>query len=157
MRPGAPAAHSDGHPPDEPPRPIVGAPTTARNRHPRPRPGGDGPTSPRHLLHSGKPLALLCHAPAATLAARNADGTWPLCGYRMTCLSTTEENLNAFGRKAPWSLDDRLREGGTEYVKARLPLLPFVVVGRNLYTGRNPTSSERLANRLVTDLAGQAR
>lgn len=75
----------------------------------------------------------------------------------MTGLSTTEEKLNGFGRQAPWFLEDRLREGGAEYVKARLPPLPFVVVDRNLCTGRNPTSSERLAKRRVTDLAGQAR
>ena len=100
---------------------------------------------------SGKTPALLCHAPAATLAAENEDGSWPFAGYRMTGLSNTEEKFNSFGRKAPWLLVDRLRERGAQYVKARL-LLPFVVVDRNLYTGQNPTSSERLAKRLVADL-----
>jgi putative intracellular protease/amidase len=109
------------------------------------------------VLRSGKPLALLCHAPAATLAAENEDGTWPFAGYRMSGLSNTEEKLNSFGRKAPWFLEDRLREGGADYVKAPLPLLPFVVVDRNLYTGQNPTSSERLAKRLVGDLADPVR
>ncbi|SEB96843.1 Putative intracellular protease/amidase [Streptomyces sp. 2231.1] len=131
-------------------------------------PGGHGPMEDlafdpvsgallTHVLHSGKPLALLCHAPAATLAAKNEDGTWPFAGYRMTGLSNTEERLNSFGRKAPWFLEDRLREGGADYVKARLPLLPFVVVDRNVYTGQNPTSSERLAKRLVADMADPAR
>ncbi|MFJ5966363.1 type 1 glutamine amidotransferase domain-containing protein [Streptomyces sp. NPDC093060] len=131
-------------------------------------PGGHGPMEDlaydpvsgaliTRVLHSGKPLALLCHAPAATLAAKNEDGTWPFAGYRMTGLSNTEEKLNSFGRKAPWFLEDRLREGGADYLKARLPLLPFVVVDRNLYTGQNPTSSERLAKRLVADLADTAR
>ncbi|MFG2266550.1 type 1 glutamine amidotransferase domain-containing protein [Streptomyces sp. NPDC048720] len=131
-------------------------------------PGGHGPMEDlahdpvsgallTRVLHSGKPLALLCHAPAATLAAKNEDGTWPFAGHRMTGLSNTEEKLNSFGRKAPWFLEDRLREEGADYVKARLPLLPFVVVDRNLYTGQNPTSSERLAKRLVTDLADTAR
>ncbi|PKW04982.1 Putative intracellular protease/amidase [Streptomyces sp. 1222.5] len=131
-------------------------------------PGGHGPMEDlaydpvsgallTHVLRSGKPLALLCHAPAATLAAKNEDGTWPFAGYRMTGLSNTEEKLNSFGRKAPWFLEDRLREGGADYVKARLPLLPFVVVDRNVYTGQNPTSSERLAKRLVADTADPAR
>ncbi|MFI8236969.1 type 1 glutamine amidotransferase domain-containing protein [Streptomyces sp. NPDC085866] len=131
-------------------------------------PGGHGPMEDlaydpvsgallTRVLHSGKPLALLCHAPAATLAAKNEDGTWPFAGYRMTGLSNTEEKLNSFGRKAPWFLEDRLREGGADYLKARLPLLPFLVVDRNLYTGQNPTSSERLAKRLVADLADTAR
>ncbi|MFH8769682.1 type 1 glutamine amidotransferase domain-containing protein [Streptomyces sp. NPDC017958] len=131
-------------------------------------PGGHGPMEDlaydpvsgallTRVLLSGKPLALLCHAPAATLAAKNEDGTWPFAGYRMTGLSNTEEKLNSFGRKAPWFLEDRLREGGADYLKARLPLLPFVVVDRNLYTGQNPTSSERLAKQLVADLADTAR
>ena len=125
-------------------------------------PGGHGPMEDlavdpvsgaliTKVLNSGKPLALLCHAPAAALAARNEDGSWPFAGRRMTGLSNREEKLNSFGRRAVWYLEDRLREGGADYVKARLPLLPFVVVDGNLYTGQNPTSSERLANRIVAD------
>lgn len=40
---------------------------------------------------------------------------------------------------------------------ALLPLRPYVVVDRNLYTGQNPPSSERLAERLVTDVEGAGR
>lgn len=127
-------------------------------------PGGHGPMEDlaydevsgallKARLDSGRPLALLCHAPAATLAARNPDGTWPFRGYQMTGLSNTEEKLNPFGWKAKWYLEDRLREEGADYVKGRLPLMPFVVVDRNLYTGQNPASSEQLARRLVTDLS----
>jgi putative intracellular protease/amidase len=42
------------------------------------------------IMESGRPLALLCHAPAATLAARRDDGTWPFEGYRMTRQVTAE-------------------------------------------------------------------
>jgi putative intracellular protease/amidase len=125
-------------------------------------PGGHGPMedlavdndSGRILtaaLESGKPVALLCHAPAATLAARRPDGTWPFKGYRMTALSNTEERLNRLARKAPWLLQDRLVESGAIYSKGRLPLRPYLVVDRNLYTGQNPASSAKLANKLVSD------
>ena len=125
-------------------------------------PGGHGPMedlavdtdSGRILtavLESGRPLALLCHAPAATLAARRPDGTWPFEGYRMTALSNTEERLNRFARKAPWLLQDRLVESGAIYRKGKLPLRPFLVVDRNLYTGQNPASSAMLAHKLVAD------
>ncbi|MGW1537764.1 type 1 glutamine amidotransferase domain-containing protein [Streptomyces aureus] len=127
-------------------------------------PGGHGPMEDlavdpvsgaliTRVLASGKPLALLCHASAAAFAARNPDGSWPFTGYRMTGLSNLEEKLNSFGRRAIWLLEDRLRERGAHYAKARLPLRPFVVVDRNLYTGQNPASSERLAERLVSDVA----
>ncbi|MFI6875505.1 type 1 glutamine amidotransferase domain-containing protein [Streptomyces sp. NPDC050400] len=126
-------------------------------------PGGHGPMEDlavdpvsgallTRVLHSGKPLALLCHAPAAAFAAKNQDGSWPFTGYRMTGLSNLEEKLNSFGRKAIWLLEDRLRESGADYRKGRLPLRPHMEVDRHLYTGQNPASSELLAKRLVEDL-----
>nr|WP_020789609.1 type 1 glutamine amidotransferase domain-containing protein [Gordonia sp. NB41Y] len=125
-------------------------------------PGGHGPMEDLAVdetsgalitdrLRSGKPLALLCHAPAAAFAARNPDGTWPLQGYRMTALSNREELFNTFARKAKWLLEDRLKEEGAHF-EAGLPLRPHIVQDRNLYTGQNPTSSAALARRLVTDL-----
>ncbi|GAA4836644.1 type 1 glutamine amidotransferase domain-containing protein [Kitasatospora terrestris] len=104
-------------------------------------------------LASGRPLALLCHGPAALLAARNDDGSWPFAGHRVTALSNVEEKLTGFGRKAPWYLEDRLRESGADYAKGALPLVPHIEVDRALYTGQNPGSSRRLANRLVADLS----
>ncbi|MFJ3309515.1 type 1 glutamine amidotransferase domain-containing protein [Streptomyces sp. NPDC086549] len=130
-------------------------------------PGGHGPmedlahdeTSGRLLtdrLASGRPLALLCHAPAAMLAARNEDGTWPFKGYRLTGLSNREELFNRFARKARWLLEDRLREEGADYVKGTLPLRPFVTSDRSLYTGQNPASSEKLAHLLIDEISKKA-
>jgi putative intracellular protease/amidase len=126
-------------------------------------PGGHGPmedlaydktsgTLLANRLASGKPLALLCHAPAAILAAAAPDGSSPFAGYRMTGLSNREELLNRFAKKAPWLLEDKLKESGVEYSKALLPLRPHIVVDRNLYTGQNPQSSEKLAEQLVADI-----
>ena len=128
-------------------------------------PGGHGPMEDlafdpvsgallTRRLASGRPLALLCHSPAASLAARNEDGSWPFAGYRMTGLSNAEERLNMFGWKASWYLEDPLKENGADYSKALLPLHPYVVVDRNLYTGQNPFSSEQLAERIVADVSG---
>ena len=102
-------------------------------------------------LASGRPLALLCHAPAASLAAKNPDGSWPFKGYRMTGLSNREERLNRFAWKARWLLEDRLKEAGADYSKG-LPLRPHVVHDRNLYTGQNPQSSEQLARQVIAEL-----
>lgn len=123
-------------------------------------PGGHGPVEDlahdktsgallAHRLVSGKPLALLCHAPAAILAATGPDGASPFAGHRMTGLSNREELLNRFAKKAPWLLEDKLKEAGVEYSKALIPLRPHVVVDQNLYSGQNPQSSEKLAKRLV--------
>lgn len=103
-------------------------------------------------LASGRPLALLCHAPASISSATRPDGTSPFAGYTMTGLSNREELLNSFAKKAPWLLEDRLKELGVNYRKGRIPLRPHIEVDRNLYTGQNPGSSEQLAERLVADL-----
>lgn len=103
-------------------------------------------------LVSGRPVALLCHAPAAALAAKNPDGSWPFKGYKMTGLSNAEERLNLFAWKAKWLLEDRLKEAGADYT-AGLPLKSKVVVDRNLYTGQNPGSSAALARRIIADVS----
>jgi putative intracellular protease/amidase len=125
-------------------------------------PGGHGPMEDlaydrtsgallTHRLASGRPLALLCHAPAAILAATGPDGKSPFAGRRMTGLSNREELLNRFAKKAPWQLEDKLKEAGVVYSKG-FPLRPHTVVDGNLYTGQNPQSSEKLAERLVADV-----
>lgn len=127
-------------------------------------PGGHGPmedlaedqTSGALLtkrMNAGQRVALLCHAPAASLAAKNEDGSWPFKGYKMTGFSNPEEKVNDFAEKAKWLLEDRLTEGGAEYSKGE-PFTQHVVVDRHLYTGQNPQSSEELARRIIEDLKG---
>lgn len=130
-------------------------------------PGGHGPMEDlaydpvsgailTRRIEQDRPLALLCHAPAAINASTRPDGTSPFAGRRMTGLSNREELLNSFAKKAPWLLEDRLKELGVIYTKARLPLRPHVEVDRRLYTGQNPMSSEALAERLVADLGASS-
>lgn len=127
-------------------------------------PGGHGPmedlavdgTSGRKLnerLLSGKPLALLCHAPAAILATVDEQGISPFAGKNLTGLSNREELLNSFARKAPWLLEDRLKDLGAVYEKGLIPLRPHVVIDGNLYTGQNPQSSKKLAETLIAALS----
>jgi len=64
-------------------------------------PGGHGPMEDLafnadsgkllvEALASGKPLAVVCHAPAAMLATRDADGKSPFAGYRVTGFTDDE-------------------------------------------------------------------
>lgn len=136
-------------------------------------PGGHGPMEDlahdpvsgriiTRTLESGKPLALVCHAPAALLAAHREDvhredggredGARPFAGYRMTAFSNAEETAAGFADRAAWLLADRLAELGADVVAAE-PFTPHIVVDRNLYTGQNPASSATLAHALVAALA----
>ena len=123
-------------------------------------PGGHGPmedlaydaTSGRLLadrLTSGKPLGMLCHAPAAINAAPLVDGRSPFAGRRMTGFSNREEAINLFARKAKWLMQDKVEELGVDYSRNPIPMRPYVVVDGNLFTGQNPQSGEELAQKLV--------
>ncbi|MGC9539096.1 type 1 glutamine amidotransferase domain-containing protein [Streptomyces sp. UG1] len=125
-------------------------------------PGGHGPMedlavdadSGRLLtlaLNSGKPLGVVCHGPAALLAATGADGANSFAGYRVAAFTNTEETLGGLAEKAEWLLQDRLTEAGVR-VEVGEPWVPNVVVDRNLVTGQNPASSAPLAVELLKKL-----
>ncbi|MGW2563687.1 type 1 glutamine amidotransferase domain-containing protein [Streptomyces sp. NPDC001514] len=103
------------------------------------------------MLDSGRTVVIVCHGPAAMLAARHADGTWPFAGYRMTAFTNEEETIGGLARKAPWLLEDRLAAAGAQ-LENSVALTPNVVVDRNLYTGQNPMSAAPLAERVVADI-----
>ncbi|MFJ8666176.1 type 1 glutamine amidotransferase domain-containing protein [Streptomyces sp. NPDC093600] len=126
-------------------------------------PGGHGPmedlavdrTSGRILtdaLASGKPLAVVCHGPAALLAATAEDGTNAFAGYKVAAFTNAEETQGGLADRAEWLLETRLTEAGVD-VRAGEPWAPHVVVDRNLVTGQNPASSAPLAAEVVKRLA----
>lgn len=100
------------------------------------------------VLASGKPLGVVCHAPAALLAADDGDGGSPFEGYRVTGFTNAEETQAGLADRAKWLLQDRLVGIGTDFVEGE-PWAPHVVVDRNLVTGQNPASSGPLADELL--------
>jgi putative intracellular protease/amidase len=125
-------------------------------------PGGHGPmedlstdaASGRLLtavMDAGQTLAVVCHGPAAFLAACRADGDWPFAGYRLTGFSNAEETQLGLAQKAKWTLQDRLVALGANYTEGE-PWAPHVVVDRNLHTGQNPASAGPLAVEVLGSL-----
>jgi putative intracellular protease/amidase len=126
-------------------------------------PGGHGPMedlavdadSARLLvqtLEAGKPLGIVCHAPAALLATEGEDGS-PFAGYRLTGFTNAEEAQAGLADVAPWLLQDRLVALGADFAEGE-PWAENVVVDRTLYTGQNPASSGPLARRMLEDVTG---
>ncbi len=125
-------------------------------------PGGHGPMedlsvdadSARLLvttLASGKPLGIVCHAPAALLATEDANGSSPFKGYRLTGFTNAEEAQAGLADKAKWLLQDRLVAMGVDFQEGA-PWAEHIVVDRNLHTGQNPASSAALAAEIVKTL-----
>ena len=128
-------------------------------------PGGHGPmedlavdaTSGQIMtdtLNSGRILGVLCHAPAAMLASESADGTWPFLGYRMTGFTDAEEALGGLAPKAKWLVQARLVELGADFVEGA-SFGEHIEIDRNLYTGQNPASSEKLATAIIEAVAAK--
>ncbi|MER7766632.1 type 1 glutamine amidotransferase domain-containing protein [Kitasatospora sp. NPDC096140] len=126
-------------------------------------PGGHGPMedlavdadSGRLLtaaLASGRPLGVVCHGPAALLAARTEDGGSPFAGYRLTGFTNAEETQAGLAERAPWLLQDRLVALGADFEEGE-PWAPHSVVDRNLVTGQNPASSALVAAGLLDRLS----
>ena len=124
-------------------------------------PGGHGPMedlavnadSARLLveaLQSGRPLGIVCHAPAALLATEVDDAS-PFAGYRMTSFTNAEEHQTGLAEKAKWLLEDRLVKLGVGFESGE-PWQPFTVADRNLFTGQNPASSGPLSEQIVAAL-----
>ncbi|NHT16116.1 type 1 glutamine amidotransferase domain-containing protein [Cellulomonas sp. IC4_254] len=125
-------------------------------------PGGHGPmedlavdaTSGALLaeaLSAGTPLGIVCHGPAALLAAVDAEGRNVFEGYRITAFTDEEERLAGTAATAPWLLEQRLVAAGIQVV-AGAPFAPHVEVDRTLVTGQNPASSGAVAAELLTHL-----
>ncbi|MCY7403445.1 MAG: type 1 glutamine amidotransferase domain-containing protein [Cryobacterium sp.] len=123
-------------------------------------PGGHGPmedlavdaVSGRVLteaLDSGRIVGVLCHAPAALLAATRADGSWPFVGYRMTGFTDAEEVLVGLAPKAPWLVQSRLVDLGADFIAGE-SFASHVEIDRTLYTGQNPASSAAVAEAIIS-------
>jgi putative intracellular protease/amidase len=122
-------------------------------------PGGHGPmedlavdTDSGRLLTAavtgGKPVGVVCHGPAALLAAVGEDGANAFAGYRITAFTNQEEQLAGHAAKAPWLLQDRLTEAGIEVIAGE-PFSAHLEVDRNVVTGQNPQSSGPVAEALL--------
>ncbi|MFF3454374.1 type 1 glutamine amidotransferase domain-containing protein [Streptomyces sp. NPDC002730] len=125
-------------------------------------PGGHGPMEDLAVdavsgkllidaLASGKPLGVVCHAPAALLAATKADGGNAFAGYRLTGFSNAEETQAGLAASAKWLLQDRLVEIDADYQEGE-PWAPNVVADRNLVTGQNPASAGPAAAEILKKL-----
>ena len=122
-------------------------------------PGGHGPlwdlaedTNSARLieatLRSGKPLALVCHAPGVLRHTVNEDGTPLVRGKQVTGFANTEEAAVQLTEVVPFLVEDELKALGGIYAKTG-DWQPFVVQDGLLITGQNPASSAPAADALI--------
>ncbi len=108
----------------------------------------DAQTDATRRFHEGKPVAAVCHAPAALTNTRRPDGSYLVPGKNVTGFANSEEDAVGLSDVVPFLLEDRLRERGGNYRKAD-DFAPYVQVDGTLVTGQNPASSAPAATELI--------
>jgi len=125
-------------------------------------PGGHGPlwdlANDEHSIHliedfyrNQKPIAFVCHAPAALLKVKAENGEPLVKGKEVTGFSDTEEEAVHLTQIVPFLLEDELKKLGAKYSKGD-NWGSFVKRDGLLITGQNPASSGEAAKILLSTI-----
>ncbi|MDX1623933.1 MAG: type 1 glutamine amidotransferase domain-containing protein [Gemmatimonadota bacterium] len=98
-----------------------------------------------------KPIAAVCHGPAAFVGIERADGRPFVDGVRMTAFTDAEEREVGLVEEMPFLLESRLREEGAHFV-AEENWADHVERDGRVITGQNPRSSASAARELALAL-----
>lgn len=125
-------------------------------------PGGHGPlwdlTDNRdsiqlieQFLAANKPVAAVCHAPAALLNVKDSSGEYAIKGKAISGFTNGEEAAVQLTDIVPFLLEDELIKRGADYQKVD-DWHAFAVQDGLIITGQNPQSSELVAQKLLSQL-----
>ena len=100
------------------------------------------------FVKANKPVSAVCHAPVAFINAHDANGQLLVRGKHVAGFTDEEEAAVGLTTVVPFLLEDKLKEKGAIYSKAR-PFVPYVQIDGTLVTGQNPASSGPAAEALL--------
>ena len=104
------------------------------------------------FYHAHKPVAFVCHAPAALIKVKAENGEPLVKGKNVTGFSDTEEEAVGLTKIVPFLLEDELKKLGAYYSKGT-DWGSYTQQDGLLITGQNPASSEAVATLLLKQLA----
>ncbi len=95
-----------------------------------------------------KPVAAVCHGPAAFVNAKTKDGKPLVAGKKVTGFTNDEEKAVGLEKVVPLLIEDEFTKQGGLYERADMWASHAVVDGK-LVTGQNPASSDAAADAVV--------
>ena len=108
------------------------------------------------MVAAGKPVAAVCHGPAALVNAKAPDGRSVRAGRQATGFSNSEEEAVGLTAVVPFLIEDTVKKLGGTYVKGP-DWGSFVAVDGSLITGQNPASAEATAKALLEKASAKQR
>jgi putative intracellular protease/amidase len=98
-----------------------------------------------------KPVAFVCHAPAALKEVKGTDGLPLVKGKKVTGFTNSEEEAVQLTNVVPFLVEDMLKANGGIYSKKE-DWAAYAIQDGHLITGQNPASSELVAEKLLNAL-----
>lgn len=97
------------------------------------------------IYENGGIVSAVCHGPSGLLNVKLSDGRYLLAGHVVTGFSNREEKMMRLYKDIPFSLEDELKDRGSLYKMAKLPMAACVLLSGRLITGQNPASAKGVA------------
>lgn len=88
----------------------------------------------REIYERGDIVASVCHGYCGLLNTTLSDGSYLIAGKKMTGFSWREEVLARVDKLVPYNAEQRAKDRGALYEKAKLPFISYAVVDGNLVT-----------------------
>lgn len=105
-----------------------------------------------NAFSNNKPIAAVCHGPAALVSAKRADGRSILHGKRANAFTNSEEVAVGLMDVVPFTLEETFVKAGAIFEKTD-NFQPFAVRDGMLMTGQNPSSTTLVAQHFVAALS----
>ncbi|AJT41083.1 type 1 glutamine amidotransferase domain-containing protein [Psychromicrobium lacuslunae] len=103
----------------------------------------------REIYERGGIVSSVCHGYCGLLDTKLSDGSYLIAGKKMTGFAWAEEVLARVDKLVPYNAEERAKERGALYEKAKLPFVSYTVVDGNLVTGQNPGSAKATAEKVA--------
>jgi len=103
------------------------------------------------FYNNSKPIAFVCHAPAALVNVKDKEGKYLVAGKKVTGFTNTEEAAVGLTQVVPFLLEDKLKERGAKYSQGA-DWSSYALEDGLLLTGQNPQSAEAVASKLLSKI-----